>query len=76
MKVRLVESPNINKWIDRMCETGFPGIHSDNSLILFFVSMDGKEIIHNGISEPIDGKFASNLEKQGRHFYILEYIEE
>ena len=76
MKINLVEMSSFNAWIDRMEETGFPGVHSDNSLILFFVSMDGKEIIHNGVSESIDGKFAFSLEKPGRRFYILEYLEE
>lgn len=76
MKVKLVEMYNINEWIDRMRETGFPGVHSDNSLVMFFVSFDGKQIIHNGCSSILDEYFLSELNRSGRRFYVLEYLDD
>ena len=74
--VELRKANDFNDWIERMKETGYPGIHSDNSLILFFVSLEGDSLYHNGVESGINSNFVTSLDKPGRNFYTLEYIEE
>lgn len=76
MKVKLIEVENFNEWIKFMKLSGYPGVHSDDSISIFHVSKDGTILFMNGVKHDLPGLVSESLDRSARKYYILKYFEE